>query len=47
MLEYPVKHGRLASLRGVIVQTRGGNGEAEQVLFAMRLYSEESAREKD
>lgn len=29
------------------MQTRGENGEAEQVLFVMRLYSEEKRREKD
>lgn len=46
MLEYPVKDGNWHLAR-FIVQTRGGNGEAEQVLFAMRLYSEEKRREKD
>ena len=46
MLEYPVKDGNWHLAR-FIVQTRGENGEAEQVLFAMRLYSEEKRREKD
>ena len=46
MLEYPVKDGNWHLAR-FIVQTRGKNGEAEQVLFAMRLYSEEKRREKD
>ena len=46
MLEYPVKDGNWHLVR-FIVQTRGENGEAEQVLFAMRLYSEEKRREKD
>ena len=46
MLEYPVRDGNWHLAR-FIVQTRGGNGEAEQVLFAMRLYSEEKRREKD
>ena len=46
MLEYPVKDGNWHLAR-FIVQTHGGNGEAEQVLFAMRLYSEEKRREKD
>ena len=46
MLEYPVRDGNWHLAR-FIVQTRGKNGEAEQVLFAMRLYSEEKRREKD
>ena len=46
MLEYPVRGGNWHLAR-FIVQTRGKNGEAEQVLFAMRLYSEEKRREKD
>ena len=46
MLEYPVRDGNWHLAR-FIVQTRGENGEAEQVLFAMRLYSEEKRREKD
>ena len=46
MLEYPVKDGNWHLAR-FIVQMRGENGEAEQVLFAMRLYSEEKRREKD
>lgn len=46
MPEYPVKDGNWHLAR-FIVQTRGENGEAEQVLFAMRLYSEEKRREKD
>lgn len=46
MLEYPVRDGNWHLAR-FIVQTRGKNGEAEQVLFAMRLYSEEMRREKD
>lgn len=46
MLKYPVKDGNWHLAR-FIVQTRGENGEAEQVLFAMRLYSEEKRREKD
>lgn len=46
MLEYHVKDGNWHLAR-FIVQTRGENGEAEQVLFAMRLYSEEKRREKD
>lgn len=46
MLEYPVKDGNWHLAR-FIVQTRGENGEAEQVLFAMRLSSEEKRREKD
>ena len=46
MLEYPVRDGNWHLAR-FIVQTRGKNGEAEQVLFAMRLYSEEKCREKD
>lgn len=46
MLEYPVRNGNWHLAR-FIVQTRGKNGEAEQVLFAMRLYSEEKRREKD
>ena len=37
MLEYPVKDGNWHLAR-FIVQMRGENGEAEQVLFAMRLY---------
>lgn len=45
MLEYPVRDGNWHLAR-FIVQTRGKNGEAEQVLFAMRLYSEEKRREK-
>ena len=43
MLEYPVRDGNWHLAR-FIVQTRGKNGEAEQVLFAMRLYSEEVPR---
>lgn len=46
MLEYPVRDGNWHLAR-FIVQTRGKNGEAEQVLFAMRLYNEEKRREKD
>ena len=46
MLEYPVRDSNWHLAR-FIVQTRGKNGEAEQVLFAMRLYSEEKRREKD
>ena len=46
MLEYPVRDGNWHLAR-FIVQTRGKNGEAEQMLFAMRLYSEEKRREKD
>lgn len=46
MLEYPVRDGNWHLAR-FIVQTRGENGEAEQVLFVMRLYSEEKRREKD
>lgn len=46
MPEYPVKDGNWHLAR-FIVQTRGENGEAEQELFAMRLYSEEKRREKD
>ena len=46
MLEYPVRDGNWHLAR-FVVQTRGENGEAEQVLFAMRLYSEEKRREKD
>ena len=46
ILEYPVRDGNWHLAR-FIVQTRGKNGEAEQVLFAMRLYSEEKRREKD
>ena len=46
MLEYPVRDGNWHLAR-FIVQTRGKNGEAEQVLFAMRLYSEEKRCEKD
>ena len=46
MLEYPVRDGNWHLAR-FIVQTRGKNGEAEQVLFAMRLYREEKRREKD
>ena len=46
MLECPVRDGNWHLAR-FIVQTRGKNGEAEQVLFAMRLYSEEKRREKD
>lgn len=46
MLEYPVRDGNWHLAR-FIVQTRGKNGEAEQVLFAMCLYSEEKRREKD
>lgn len=46
MLKYPVRDGNWHLAR-FIVQTRGKNGEAEQVLFAMRLYSEEKRREKD
>ncbi len=46
MLEYPVRDGNWHLAR-FIVQTRGKNGEAEQVLFAMRIYSEEKRREKD
>lgn len=46
MLEYPMRDGNWHLAR-FIVQTRGKNGEAEQVLFAMRLYSEEKRREKD
>lgn len=46
MLEYPVRDGNWHLAR-FIVQTRGENGEAEQVLFAMRLYSQEKRREKD
>ena len=46
MLEYPVRDGNWHLAR-FIVQTHGKNGEAEQVLFAMRLYSEEKRREKD
>lgn len=45
MLEYPVRDGNWHLAR-FIVQTRGKNGEAEQVLFAMRLYSEEKRRER-
>lgn len=46
LFSYPVKDGNWHLVR-FIVQTRGENGEAEQVLFAMRLYSEEKRREKD
>ena len=46
MLEYPVRDGNWHLAR-FVVQTRGKNGEAEQVLFAMRLYSQEKRREKD
>ena len=46
MLEYPVKDGNWHLAR-FIVQTRGENGEAEQVLFAMRLYSEEKQHADD
>ena len=45
-LRRPVRDGNWHLAR-FIVQTRGKNGEAEQVLFAMRLYSEEKRREKD
>ena len=46
MLKYPVRDGNWHLAR-FIVQTRGENGEAEQVLFVMRLYSKEKRREKD
>ena len=46
LFSYPVRDGNWHLAR-FIVQTRGENGEAEQVLFAMRLYSEEKRREKD
>lgn len=44
-IEYPVKDGNWHLAR-FIVQTRDENGEAERVLFAMRLFSEEKRREK-
>ena len=45
MLEYPVRDGNWHLAR-FIVQTRGKNGEAEQVLFTMRLTAKKSAAKR-